>query len=175
MTEIADVISSDKGKATVCKSCSKRHNLRLDPDRTITTKTIVQSKDDKRPCTICGLNVYGMFADDVITGEKPLAKDLMTERETPFESLATVVDNAWTNTMPMKESEGTVESEVTDGVRWVTSDTTAKERLVIEVDVSSDSVSQTADEIQQFLESCGFNITREGGPDENYLWLVAEL
>jgi hypothetical protein len=175
MTKIAEIVSTEEGTATVCQVCSKRHNLDLSPDKTVTTQTIRQGTGDSKPCTICGLNVYGMFADDVITGEKELTADLMTDRTDPFASLATVIKDSWSDTTPMIESDGTVNNEVSEGVRWVTPDTTSKERLVIEIDVSSATASKTAEEVQQFLEYCGFDITREGGADENYLWLVAEL
>ena len=173
MTEIARRVSNKKGTATVCLNCIRDHSLHFESDSTVTTEMYSHGGEEEA-CSICGLNVLSSGAKKVINDSQALTQSVKSERRNPFQSLSIIIAESWNDAEVMIESEESITNSVHSGAKFVESDLTSKKELFVDIDSSQGTAKQTKEEIQEFLELCGFTTTVEE-PDTNIFWISAEL
>lgn len=175
MATLAKTVETPKGAATVCRACENTHDLNISADKTVET-TQFRHGSGELACAVCGLNVLDILAEKVINGEIDRfdsARDsLSATRSDPFNQLAVVVDTSWDNAIPMIMSSGTKTTEIAPGVKQV-EPAGADEVLTVDVNPFKDGAVETAEEIQDFLEWCGFDTEIQSSDD--FMCVSAEL
>ena len=175
MSNVAKTVETAKGSATVCRACEETHDLSISADKTVETSQYRYGSGELA-CSVCGLNVLDILAEKVINGEidrfNSTRDSLSATRSDPFNQLAVVVDEAWDNSIPMIMSSGTKTTKIAPGVTKVVPDG-VDEVLTIDVNPFEDGADETAEEIQEFLEWCGFETEIQSSDD--FMCVSAEL